>query len=454
MGAEQSSDIPSEELQRTNKLFSIAEKQNISQLFNNIKPFTQESFSRYINYRMPVKLVENFYKYILYVQNTHVKPGEVQEEALLITLGHMMKGTSDHHASIIMFLSNGRPVEEVMVENLKLFITSMIMSCCQCLKSTEEYKSWQGEFSDRSLQALVEYIVGTGNFTGLVDMDRFSKWLPQNAFLLKIMNFVSRCIFPVAISDKELLVNDTSRCILPMNTTDKGPKQSGLLDLPALLYINHHLPGECHSPWRLLFSTVHHGQSFTTMMRDITDKGPTVIVIKDTSGHVFGGFASQSWNPSPKFSGTSRCFLFSCQPNIAIYQATGCNENYMYFNHGQDTMPNGIGMGGQLGYFGFWLDYDFGSGHSHAKPQCTTFNSLQLSKEANFTIHTLEVWGVGPPPTKPVTEDEDEVRKSILDKDPEAKAMLTLLDKGPVSEGLREADATSDIPEEHSLPPM
>lgn len=44
------------------------------------------------------------------------------------------------------------------------------------------------------------------------------------------------------------------------------------------------------------------------------------------------------------------------------------------------------------------------------------------------------------------------MKQSILDKDPEAKAMLSLLDKGPVSEGLREHDMTADIPEEHSIP--
>ena len=36
---------------------------------------------------------------------------------------------------------------------------------------------------------------------------------------------------------------------------------------------------------------------------------------------------------------------------------------------------------------------------------------------------------------------------SILDNDLEAKAMLTLLNRGPVSEGLRESDSTADTPD-------
>lgn len=49
-------------------------------------------------------------------------------------------------------------------------------------------------------------------------------------------------------------------------------------------------------------------------------------------------------------------------------------------------------------------------------------------------------------------DDEDIGQKSILDKDPEAQAILELAGKERKSEGLREQDA--DIPEIHRLPPM
>lgn len=54
-------------------------------------------------------------------------------------------------------------------------------------------------------------------------------------------------------------------------------------------------------------------------------------------------------------------------------------------------------MGGQLNYFGFWLDDDFGSGHSRGQPSCTTYGSPQLSAEEEFKLDKLEVWGVGVP---------------------------------------------------------
>lgn len=55
------------------------------------------------------------------------------------------------------------------------------------------------------------------------------------------------------------------------------------------------------------------------------------------------------------------------------------------------------GMGGQHGYFGLWLDSDFGRGHSRARPKCTTYGSPQLSAEEDFSLDCMEVWAVGNP---------------------------------------------------------
>ena len=55
-------------------------------------------------------------------------------------------------------------------------------------------------------------------------------------------------------------------------------------------------------------------------------------------------------------------------------------------------------MGGQHGYFGLWLDSNFGYGHSRARPKCTTYGSPQLSGEEDFTLDSMEVWAVGKPP--------------------------------------------------------
>ena len=50
----------------------------------------------------------------------------------------------------------------------------------------------------------------------------------------------------------------------------------------------------------------------------------------------------------------------------------------------------GIGMGGQMDYFGLWIDQNFETGHSRAGPKSTTFNSNVLASESDFKIDTVE----------------------------------------------------------------
>ena len=47
------------------------------------------------------------------------------------------------------------------------------------------------------------------------------------------------------------------------------------------------------------------------------------------------------------------------------------------------------GMGGQLEFFGLWLDAEYG--HGRCAPSCTSYQSPQLSKEEHFTYEHLEV---------------------------------------------------------------
>ena len=63
-------------------------------------------------------------------------------------------------------------------------------------------------------------------------------------------------------------------------------------------------------------------------------------------------------------------------------------------------------MGGQLNYFGLWIDYTFNKGHSKAEPKCTTYGSPQLSCSPEFVVDSLEVWGVGPERKKHDSDDE------------------------------------------------
>lgn len=79
-----------------------------------------------------------------------------------------------------------------------------------------------------------------------------------------------------------------------------------LLNLPLLMFLSPQLPEGHSAPWRLLFSTNIHGESFTRLVGNCKSRGPTVMLVKDTKGHIFGGFASQSWEVKPQFQGEFR----------------------------------------------------------------------------------------------------------------------------------------------------
>lgn len=56
--------------------------------------------------------------------------------------------------------------------------------------------------------------------------------------------------------------------------------------------------------WRLLYNSDKHGKSFNRFCYHVTGQGPTLIIIKDTGGAIFGGFASNTWKEKhPTFYG-------------------------------------------------------------------------------------------------------------------------------------------------------
>lgn len=144
-------------------------------------------------------------------------------------------------------------------------------------------------------------------------------------------------------------------------------------------------------PLKLLFSSKISGASFSTLLQKITYQGPTLIVMKDEDGYIFGAYADQDWEQGPKFYGTDRSFLFTIRPTFRIYRPSqGVNSNFQYLDSGTKTLPNGIGFGGQLRYFGLWLASDFQTGQSAAEPLCSTFQSPRLSKHQNFKLDEME----------------------------------------------------------------
>ncbi|XP_051513122.1 MTOR-associated protein MEAK7-like [Myxocyprinus asiaticus] len=362
--------------------------------------------------------------------------GGVSREQLVIFLADILRGTAEERAPLVLAMAEEAKATAAATEQIRGLVEDLVSAAIQTLIYRGHLRAWQPDRmgdGPQGARLLAEQLTSELKFSdkNMCDIPCLEDWLfriPAMAMFLELL------------IGEGLGIGLPSRpppTLLPQCRYAPWSDLHCLLHLPLLMFLSPQLPAGYSAPWRLLFSTNLHGESFTRLVGNCKGQGPTVLLIKDTKGHIFGGFASQSWEVKPQFQGDSRCFLFSVFPFMRVFTCTGYNNHYMYLNQGQQTMPNGLGMGGQHGYFGLWLDSDFGHGHSRARPRCTTYGSYQLSGEEDFKVDTLEVWGVGQPREE---QEQDENKKSILDADPEVQAIMEMTGKTLHSQGLREPE--------------
>ncbi|KAM7257481.1 hypothetical protein ACFE04_013222 [Oxalis oulophora] len=153
------------------------------------------------------------------------------------------------------------------------------------------------------------------------------------------------------------------------------------------------------------------------------DEGPTVLIIKDKEGFIYGGYASQPWERHGDFYGDMKSFLFQLNPKASIYKPSGANTNVQWcaVNFSSDSIPNGVGFGGRVNHFGLFLSAGLDQGHSQV---CTTFGSPCLSKTSKIQPEVIECWGVFP---KSQQEKENAVRGTVLDRFKEDRNMLNMV---------------------------
>jgi len=156
--------------------------------------------------------------------------------------------------------------------------------------------------------------------------------------------------------------------------------------------------------WRSLYD-VDHGRSFERLCFDVLGySGPTLFVIRDTDGNVFGALADTAWSEDAgekNFFGTPNSFLYALRPSVKILRPDGSaqEENYQYMNRKGYSSSPGLGFGGSIGNFRLFICADFGTDKCKERTiGVTTFERGRLrssSKKSEFMIETLEVWGLG-----------------------------------------------------------
>ncbi|XP_057609923.1 MTOR-associated protein MEAK7 isoform X2 [Chionomys nivalis] len=413
--------------------------------------FSLEALKSHVKEALPPVMVTRLYNGMWRVKATHKAQGgnrNVSWEQFTVFLSHLLKGSFEEKGRMIMkmIVTAEGPV---MARDVQKFTEELVTSVVHVLTHRHELRGWTGRkstVSPTSVQAMAAQLLSEMKFQ---DGHKFRgpQCLDQVCDQAVIEDWVFHVphvglFLSVVIHQGLRLLNSSVdlSTLVPERHVDKGQPFESILDVLPVIYLNSHLAVEHRHRWRLLFSTQLHGQSFSQLCSHITHQGPCLVVLEDRDGYVFGGFASCSWEVKPQFQGDNKCFLFSITPSMATYTYTGYNDHFMYLNHGQQTMPNGLGMGGQHHYFGLWVAADFGKGHSKAKPTCTTYNSPQLSAQEDFQFDKMEVWGLGDVLETCLVKN----KKSILDSDPAAQSLLEISGRTRHSEGLREVPEEDD----------
>eukprot|EP01027_Heterolobosea_sp_BB2_P011594 GEZU01016876.1.p1 GENE.GEZU01016876.1~~GEZU01016876.1.p1 ORF type:complete len:204 (-),score=48.67 GEZU01016876.1:249-860(-) len=112
-------------------------------------------------------------------------------------------------------------------------------------------------------------------------------------------------------------------------------------------------------------------------------------------------YSRRSWKKSPVFYGSTDCFVFRLRPlPREFYHPSDYNKNFVYFNFGNPYNPyNGLGFGGQIGFFTFALTQEFETGF--CKEKTITYAdrdgnpppALNGDSEGEFRVFEMECWG-------------------------------------------------------------
>ncbi|XP_021026682.1 MTOR-associated protein MEAK7 isoform X1 [Mus caroli] len=413
--------------------------------------FSLEAMKSHVKEALPAAMVTRLYNGMQRVKPTDRTLGScrsVSREQFTAFLSQLLRGSCEEKGLMVMNMISAAE-GPTKTRDVQKFTEDLVASVAHVLTHRSELRGWtcrKSEVPPDSMQAMVAQLLSEMKFQDgykfqgpqcldqVCDQAMIEEWVfhvPHVGVFLSVVVHRGLCLLGSSF-DLSTLV--------PECLADQGGRFESILDVLSVIYLSSHLAPEHRQRWRLLFSTQLHGQSFSQLCSHITSQGPSLLVLEDRDGYVFGGFASCSWEVKPQFQGDNRCFLFSIAPRMATHLHTGYNNHFMYLNYGQQTMPNGLGMGGQHHYFGLWVAADFGKGHSKAKPACTTYNSPQLSAQEDFLFDKMEVWGLG----NLLEEYEGKNKKSVLDSNPEARSLLEISGRARHSEGLREVPRDED----------
>ncbi len=181
--------------------------------------------------------------------------------------------------------------------------------------------------------------------------DAVKGWFDGHPEIGKMQKDVFDDIFDTTDQDDEDRLDDDPTPLIPAPKGFEGDCSE--LDQASILFLNTNILLDLRKEWRFLYSTKSHNRSYDEFISKVELKGPTIVLIKDNEGNMFGAFTSTSWADSEGgWIGNGDSFIFSIKPKMAIFHATGKDDNIMFLSKSGD----GLGLGGRSGRFGLGID--------------------------------------------------------------------------------------------------
>ncbi len=236
---------------------------------------------------------------------------QVSFTSFVQNLSWILKGSYEQKS---MFFQSMVGTSLRTIENLLLDMFECLLQSPKSLTHLPEVRHWSSNTS--SLRILISFLTQPlkqstedESDSHLLKIDELQQWLTSTPMSLQVLQILVSLIFISHHADIATYVGSKEcpdQLLIPSKIVHpivKEKFQSSLLDHATVMFINSALPFEQKGIFFPLFSSRNHGESFSTLCKQILNRGPTLLIVKDEHGHVFGGFAKDDWKFHPQFRG-------------------------------------------------------------------------------------------------------------------------------------------------------
>ena len=239
-------------------------------------------------------------------------PHQVSFTSFVQNISSILKGSLEQKSQFFLSMVNTsiRNLEKTLLD-----IFECVLQSPKSLTHLPEIHHWPANSS--SLKSLVSFLTQSLKLSTEAESDahvltrsELEGWLASSSIPLHLLQIVvSLAFLSHHLSDIRVYMGSEEcpdQLLIPAKIVHPLLKEkfsSTLLDHATATLINSAIPFEHRGVWYPLFSSRHHGESFSTLCKQIFERGPTVLVLKDEDGHIFGGFAEDDWKCHPQFRG-------------------------------------------------------------------------------------------------------------------------------------------------------